>query len=103
MIKRPNTGCKFIGDNAETEKIASGIHILIEDLLGGHVLNGAANAGCAGVDFDPKALSVRLCRILASPKSNTLTSPSSRTMMFSGLMSRWTIAALCALVSADAT
>jgi hypothetical protein len=39
----------------------------------------------------------------ATPKSSTLTTPSGRTMTFSGLMSRWTIPAACAATSAPTT
>ena len=39
---------------------------------------------------------------LAMPKSSTLTTPSSLTMTFSGLMSRWTSPRSCAAASARA-
>ena len=41
-------------------------------------------------------------RALASPKSNTFTVPSSRTLMFAGFRSRWMIPCLCAASSASA-
>ena len=39
----------------------------------------------------------------ASPKSSTFTNPSGRSITFSGLMSRWTMPAACAALSAAAT
>ena len=39
----------------------------------------------------------------ASPKSSTLTAPSSRTLMFAGLRSRWMMPCSCAASSAYAT
>ena len=41
-------------------------------------------------------------RALASPKSNTFTVPSSRTLMFAGFRSRWMIPCSCAASSASA-
>ena len=52
----------------------------------------------AGVRLDWRDISVSL----ANPKSSTFTIPSGRSMMLSGLMSRWTIPATCAACRAPA-
>ena len=63
-----------------------------------------SGARCAG---DPRMLPVTVnfssgSSSAAMPKSVSFTTPSSRTMMFSGLRSRWTTPAACACCSASA-
>ena len=89
-------GEQLVGDHAPGELVGAAVERVAADLLGRHVdrrahldaLRGERRRARApgSARWDRRAPAARR----AMPKSSTFTTPSSRTITFSGLMSRWT-------------
>ena len=84
-----------VDDGAQTEEVAAVIDGLADRLFGAHVPRGSEDMPLLRLLLRPPSfpdVSADSCNIrLARPKSRTLTSPRSFKLIFSGLMSRWTI------------
>ncbi len=104
----------FIQDDAERKKIGARVERLAEHLLGRHVGDGAERrAGAGEVFLDGERVGVverrsafpateSFSSILARPKSRIFAWPRAVTKILAGLMSRWTMPAVCAASSASA-
>ena len=97
----------LVEHHAERPDVRPRVHLLATRLLGRHVRGSAHHR--PGVGLHASMLrgvahpSGATGASLAKPKSSTFTTPSGRSMTFSGLMSRWTIPAACATLRAAAT
>ena len=97
----------FRTTRCRTRKVGAGVKVLRSHLLGRHVRDGSKRAPRTRQAVDRRHVGRAsspppAARTLASPKSRIFACPRAVTKRFAGLMSRWTMPAVCAASSASA-